>query len=126
MKNSQKSWEHRLSGQTDELAVDFVESLSYDQRLYKYDIVGSIAHAQMLADQKLITKEEFRAIKSGLLEISEEIQTGKFQFDKRQEDIHMAIEAALINKTPAGRKLHTGRSRNDQIATDLRLWMAMK
>jgi argininosuccinate lyase len=123
MKNSQKSWEHRLSGQTNELAVDFVESLSYDQRLYKYDIVGSIAHAQMLADQKLITKEEFRTIKSGLLEISEEIQTGKFEFDKRQEDIHMAIEAALIAKTEAGRKLHTGRSRNDQVATDLRLWM---
>jgi argininosuccinate lyase len=123
MKNSQKSWEYRLNGQTDELAVDFVESLSYDQRLYKYDIVGSIAHAQMLADQKLITKDEFRAIKAGLLEISEEIQTGKFEFDKRQEDIHMAIEAALIGKTEAGRKLHTGRSRNDQVATDLRLWM---
>ena len=104
MKNSQKSWEHRLSGQTNELAVDFVESLSYDQRLYKYDIVGSIAHAQMLADQKLITKDEFKAIKAGLLEISEEIQTGKFQFDKRQEDIHMAIEAALIAKTEAGQK----------------------
>jgi argininosuccinate lyase len=123
MAKTQKSWEHRLSGGPDDLAIDFVESLSYDQRLYKYDIVGSIAHAQMLAQQKLITKDELKQIKAGLLEISEEIQTGKFHFDKACEDIHMAVEAALIKKTPAGKKLHTGRSRNDQVATDIRLWM---
>ena len=124
MKKTEKTWEKRLSGQTDDLAVDFVESLSYDRRLYKYDIVGSIAHARMLATQKLITKEEFEQIQAGLIEISDQIAAGKFVFDKTQEDIHMAIEAALIQKIGnAGKKLHTGRSRNDQVATDIRLWM---
>jgi argininosuccinate lyase len=120
----QKSWEKRLKGGPSELTVNFVESLSYDKRLYKYDIAGSIAHAEMLAEQKLITKKEFGQIKKGLLEIERLIETGKFKFDKRQEDIHMAIEAALVKKTgDAGKKLHTGRSRNDQVATDIRLWM---
>ncbi|MDH4202524.1 MAG: argininosuccinate lyase [Phycisphaerae bacterium] len=124
MANQEKSWEKRLSGSVDELAVDFVESLSYDQRLYKYDIAGSIAHAEMLAEVKIITKAEAAEIKKGLLEIGDEIAAGKFTFDKTQEDIHMAIESALIGKIgDAGKKLHTGRSRNDQVATDIRLWM---
>ncbi len=125
MDNEKKrSWENRLGGEPDELAVNFVESLSVDKRLYKYDIVGSIAHAQMLAEQKLITKEEFKQIKEGLIEISQAIAEGRFKFDKTYEDIHMAIEAALIKKIgEAGKKLHTGRSRNDQVATDIRLWM---
>ena len=124
MAEAEKSWEKRLAGKPDELTVDFVESLSIDKRLYKYDIVGSIAHAQMLAEQKLITKDEFRQIKDGLIEISEEIAQGRFGFEKQYEDIHMAIEAALVAKTgQAGKKLHTGRSRNDQVATDIRLWM---
>jgi argininosuccinate lyase len=119
-----KSWEERLSGEPDELTTDFVESLSVDKRLYKYDIVGSVAHAQMLSEQKLITKDEFKQIKDGLIEISQEIVEGKFKFDKTCEDIHMAIEAALVKKIgDAGKKLHTGRSRNDQVATDIRLWM---
>jgi argininosuccinate lyase len=124
MAEAEKSWEKRLAGKPDELTVDFVESLSIDKRLYKYDIVGSIAHAQMLAEQKLITKDEFKQIKDGLIEISEEIAQGRFSFEKQYEDIHMAIEAALVAKTgQAGKKLHTGRSRNDQVATDIRLWM---
>ena len=124
MVKQDKSWEKRLSGSVDELAVDFVESLSYDQRLYKYDIAGSIAHAEMLAAVKIITKAEAAEIKKGLLEIGEEIAAGTFKFDVTQEDIHMAIEAALVGKIgDAGRKLHTGRSRNDQVATDIRLWM---
>jgi len=119
-----KSWEERLAGEPDELTVDFVESLSIDKRLYKYDIVGSIAHAQMLAEQKLITKEEFKAIKDGLIVISEEIAAGQFKFEQKYEDIHMAIEAALVAKIgEPGKKLHTGRSRNDQVTTDVRLWM---
>ena len=69
MVEAEKSWEKRLSGEPDRLMVDFVQSLSVDKRLYKYDIVGSIAHAQMLADQKLISKDEFKAIKEGLVEI---------------------------------------------------------
>lgn len=108
----------------DELAIDFLESLSYDKRLYKYDIAGSVAHAQMLAEKELITRAEFAEIKQGLFEISDEIAAGKFKFDKIHEDIHMAIEDALIKKTgDIGKKLHTGRSRNDQVATDMRLWM---
>ena len=124
MAEAEKSWEKRLAGKPDELTVNFVESLSIDKRLYKYDIVGSIAHAQMLAERKLITKEELKHIKDGLIEISEEIAEGRFSFEKEHEDIHMAIEAALVAKTgQAGKKLHTGRSRNDQVATDIRLWM---
>ncbi len=122
--NKKESWEQRLSGERDEMLVDFVESLSTDRRLYKYDIVGSIAHAQMLSEQKLITKDEFRQIKEGLLEIEQQIKEGRFKFDKRDEDIHMAIESALVSKIgETGKKLHTGRSRNDQVATDIRLWM---
>ena len=82
MAESKKAWEKRLGGEPSELTVDFVESLSVDKRLYKYDIVGSIAHAQMLAEQKLITKSEFAQIKEALIEISNEITEGKFAFDK--------------------------------------------
>lgn len=124
MADISKSWQSRLRQGQDELAVDFVESISIDARLYKYDIAGSIAHAQMLSEQKLISRDEFRQIKTGLLEISQEIEEGKFCFDKQYEDIHMALEAALIEKIgEAGKKLHTGRSRNDQVALDMRLWM---
>ena len=120
----QKSWEKRLEGAPDPIMVDFVESLSIDKRLYKYDIAGSIAHAQMLAKRKLITNAEFKKIQHGLLQIEQEISGGTFKFDKTYEDIHMAIENALIDKIgDAAKKLHTGRSRNDQVATDLRLWM---
>ncbi len=124
MAKQEKSWEKRLKGKTDELAVDFVESLSYDVRLYKYDIRGSIAHAKMLSEQRLITKSEFGQIKRGLSQIAEQIESGKFKFNKTQEDIHMAVEAALVKLIgDPGKKLHTGRSRNDQVATDIRLWM---
>ena len=80
MAEPEKSWEKRLVGEPDELTIDFVESLSIDKRLYKYDIAGSIAHARMLADQKLITRDEFNSIKDGLIEISEEIAEGRFKF----------------------------------------------
>lgn len=121
---AKKSWENRLGGSPDQRMVDFVESLSVDARMYKYDVVGSIAHAQMLADNRLLSKDEFNQIKNALLEIAEQIEAGKFEFDKTCEDIHMAIEAALIEKAgDAGKKLHTGRSRNDQVATDIRLWL---
>ncbi|AQQ09923.1 Argininosuccinate lyase 1 [Sedimentisphaera cyanobacteriorum] len=124
MADKQKSWQHRLENTPDELAMNFVESLSYDRRLYKYDIQGSIAHCEMLEKQGLMSRSEREAVVKGLLEIQAEIEAGSFVFDVSQEDIHMAVEAALIEKTgDAGRKLHTGRSRNDQIATDMRLWM---
>ncbi len=124
MTDTQRSWEKRLAARPDELTVDYVESLSYDKRLYKYDIVGSIAHAAMLAQQGFITQAEFRAIEQGLVGISEDIEAGRFEFDKACEDIHMAVEAALIQRIGApGEKLHTARSRNDQVATDIRLWL---
>jgi argininosuccinate lyase len=124
MSNANKSWQSRMSEGQDELAVEFVESISVDERLYKYDIAGSIAHAQMLSEEKLISKEEFRQIKEALTEIAEQMEGGKFRFDKQYEDIHMVIEAALIKKIGAvGGKLHTGRSRNDQVGLDMRLWM---
>ena len=124
MTDKQRSWEKRLAAGPDELTVNYVESLSYDTRLYKYDIVGSIAHATMLAERKLITQAELKAIKNGLIEISEQIEAGHFRFDKAHEDVHMAIEAALIDKIgEPGKKLHTARSRNDQVATDVRLWL---
>jgi len=124
MAKSKKSWEKRLASKPDPVTVDFVQSLSLDRRLYKYDIVGSIAHAQMLANQKLIKNSEFKKMKTALLEIAEQIEKGKFKFDKELEDIHMAVEAALIKKIgDVGKKLHTGRSRNDQVATDIRLWV---
>jgi len=120
----QKSWEKRLNGTPDPLMVEFVESLSIDKRLYKYDIAGSIAHAKMLASRKLLTKAEFAKIEKGLLQIERDITEGYFKFDKTYEDIHMAIEAALVkNIGEPAKKLHTGRSRNDQVATDLRLWL---
>ncbi len=124
MAKGEKSWEKRLSGKSDPKAVAFVESLSYDRRLYAHDIAGSIAHARMLAGEGLLTSDEFDQIADALRRIGEEIAAGRFAFDPVHEDIHMAIEAALVERTgDVGRKLHTGRSRNDQVATDLRLWM---
>ena len=124
MAKTEKSWEKRLSGSPDELAMQFVESLSYDRRLYKYDIMGSIAHAQMLYEQGLITESELTIIIAGLEEVKADIEADRFDYDITFEDIHMAIEAALVKKTKdVGKKLHTGRSRNDQVTTDMRLWM---
>ena len=118
-----KSWQARIAGATDPLAAEFVESLSFDRRLAPYDIAGSIAHATMLCEVELITPAELSAIRKGLEEIRDEIARGTFVFDISQEDIHMAVEAALIARIgEPGRKLHTGRSRNDQVSLDVRLW----
>src|ERR1051326_761547 len=120
--STEKSWQARISEATDKLAQSFVESISYDRRLYKHDIAGSIAHATMLAKVGLINDAERDAIISGLKSIERDIDEGNFKFDESLEDIHMVIEAALIERIgEPGRKLHTGRSRNDQVATDLAL-----
>lgn len=125
-----KPWEHTKSGSgsaADPLAARFVSSLDYDKRLYKHDIRGSIAHARMLQHVKLITADDLKEIERGLNEIEAEIdQQGDAWpgWKVELEDVHMCVEAALIEKTgDAGRKLHTGRSRNDQVALDLRLWI---
>ncbi len=119
----QKSWQARFSQAADALTENYVESLSFDQRLWKYDIAGSIAHAEMLAEVGLIGKSDCQAIKRGLLEIESDIEAGKFRWDPACEDIHMAVEGALIAKVgEPGKRLHTARSRNDQVALDLRLY----
>ncbi len=121
---SEKSWQARISEATDALAQSFVESISYDRRMYKHDIAGSIAHATMLAKVGLITDAERDAIVEGLKGIERDIEAGSFVFDESLEDIHMVVEDALIKRIgEPGRKLHTGRSRNDQVALDLRLWI---
>jgi argininosuccinate lyase len=120
MSNPQKSWQSRIGEPTDATAQKFVESISYDWRLYKHDIAGSIAHATMLAKVGLITDAERDAIIEGLKSIEKDIESGNFKFDISLEDIHMVIEDALIKRIgEPGRKLHTGRSRNDQVASDL-------
>ena len=102
----------------------FTESISFDSRLYRQDITGSIAHAQMLADQEILTSEEASQIEEALLGIGKQLDDGTFEVREDLEDIHMNIEHALIEQLgDTGRKLHTGRSRNDQVSTDTRLWV---
>lgn len=108
----------------DERVEKFTESISFDRRLYRQDIRGSIAHAQMLADQDILTRAEADQIETVLLRIESELDGDEFILRPELEDIHMNIEQALIDELgDVGRKLHTGRSRNDQVATDLRLWV---
>lgn len=109
---------------TDRRVDLFTESVSFDRRLYAQDIAGSIAHSQMLASVGLITPDEQQRIEAALIEIRSEIAEDRFELKIELEDIHMHIEQALIDRLgDTGRKLHTGRSRNDQVTTDLRLWM---
>lgn len=123
MADNQKSWQARFSQAAHALTESFVESLSFDRRLWKYDIAGSIAHAEMLAEVGLITRSDAQEIKRGLLAIGEEIEAGRFGWDPACEDIHMAVEAALTERIgEPGKRLHTARSRNDQVALDLRLY----
>ncbi|MDX1953289.1 MAG: argininosuccinate lyase [Verrucomicrobiota bacterium] len=101
----------------------FTESISFDWRLWKHDILGSIAHATMLQKIGVLTKSELLEIRRGLEKIGEEIEAGQFTWKPELEDVHMNIEAALTARVPAGAKLHTGRSRNDQVALDVRMWL---
>jgi argininosuccinate lyase len=118
-----KAWGGRFSAATDKKVEQFTESISCDRRLWQHDIAGSIAHAEMLSQVGVITEAERDQIVAGLTEIAREIEAGTFPFRSDREDIHMNIEGALIDRLgDVGRKLHTARSRNDQVATDLRLW----
>ena len=103
--------------------AQFTESISFDWRLWRHDILGSIAHATMLQKAGLLSRNELNAIVRGLELIGRKIETGKFSWKPELEDVHMNIEAALTRSVPAGAKLHTGRSRNDQVALDMRLWL---
>ncbi|HED00623.1 MAG TPA: argininosuccinate lyase [Proteobacteria bacterium] len=122
-----KPWGGRFRQKTSKLVEEFTASIHFDRRLYPYDIEGSLAHCRMLARQKLITKDESRLIIDGLRAIKKEIDQDQFIFTPSLEDIHMHIEKALVDKIgPAGEKLHTARSRNDQVATDVRLYLRDK
>ncbi|MCE5195279.1 MAG: argininosuccinate lyase [Nitrospiraceae bacterium] len=119
-----KPWAGRFTGSTSKIVESFTESISFDWRLWQYDIEGDIAHAKMLAKQQIISAKESANIIKGLELIAKEIASGKFRFKKELEDIHMNIESALTKKIgSAGKKLHTARSRNDQVALDLRLYL---
>ncbi|MGQ9658933.1 MAG: argininosuccinate lyase [Thermochromatium sp.] len=122
--SSTKPWAGRFTAPTDALVEAFTASVDFDRRLYRYDIQGSIAHATMLARQGILTEAERDAIVAGLERVLERIDAGEFAWSISLEDVHMNIESALTADIgDAGKKLHTGRSRNDQVATDVRLWL---
>jgi argininosuccinate lyase len=123
-KATQRTWGGRFWAGPAEAVKAFTESVSFDWRLYKHDIAGSIAHAKGLAKIGILTKAEAAKIERALRVIEREIESGKFHWSVDCEDVHMNIEAALVRKVgAAGKKLHTARSRNDQVATDIRLWL---
>ncbi len=119
-----KLWSGRFTKESDQLTEDFNASISFDQRLYRQDIKGSIAHATMLAKQGIITQDDPNLIVQGLIEIARELEEGKLQFTVQAEDVHMNIETFLIARIgEVGKRLHTARSRNDQVALDARLYL---
>ena len=123
-KPNTKLWGGRFDEFTDLLVETFTESVSFDWRLYRFDIEGSIAHARMLAKVGVLTRAEASRIAAGLTKIRRDIDAGRFRWDPALEDVHMNIEARLTERLGnLGKKLHTGRSRNDQVATDLRLYL---
>ncbi|MCF6281263.1 MAG: argininosuccinate lyase [Candidatus Polarisedimenticolaceae bacterium] len=120
----EKPWSGRFNEPTDAFVEAFTASVDFDQRLYRYDIEGSIAHATMLAKQEILTEAETESIIQGLIKIRQRIEQGQFNWSVALEDVHMNIESALTAEIgDAGKKLHTGRSRNDQVATDVRLYL---
>lgn len=118
------SWSGRFNEPVAELVKKYTASIGFDYRLAAYDIQGSIAHAQMLGAQKIISQDDVKAIEQGLADIAKEIEAGQFEWLLDLEDVHLNIEKRLTDKIgDAGKRLHTGRSRNDQVATDVRLWL---
>ncbi|AZS52238.1 argininosuccinate lyase [Entomomonas moraniae] len=123
-KETNQSWGGRFNEPVDAFVARFTASVDFDKRLYKHDIMGSIAHAKMLAEVGVLTNIERDAIIEGLNQIQQEIEAGAFEWRVDLEDVHMNIEAKLTERIGVtGKKLHTGRSRNDQVATDIRLWL---
>lgn len=122
--SAEKLWSGRFSGSTDSRADDFNSSIRFDKRLYRHDILGSIAHARMLGKKGIIASEEANLIESTLSDILQEIEDGSLDFDYGCEDIHMFVEKVLTDRIgDVGKKLHTARSRNDQVAFDFRYWL---
>ena len=122
---AQKPWGGRFEGKTEKSVEDFTTSLSFDRRLARQDIAGSMAHARMLARQGIITPAEGERDRGRAHRDLQEIEAGEFEFDPAFEDIHMAIESRLTSRLgEVGKKLHTARSRNDQVALDVRLYLA--
>lgn len=118
-----KLWGGRFTKEENQLVHNFNESLSFDQKFYHQDIQGSMAHVKMLAKQGIVSREDEKAILDGLQGILEDIEAGKLEFTKEHEDIHSFVEANLIERIgDAGKRLHTGRSRNDQVALDMKLY----
>ena len=116
-------WGGRFTKETDKLAYNFQASISFDQKFYAQDIKGSMAHTKMLAKQGILTNDEMQQILSGLESILKDVEEGKLEITDEYEDIHSFVEANLIDRIgDAGKKLHTGRSRNDQVALDMRLY----
>lgn len=123
-KAGNKPWAGRFTENTDQFVEQFTESVSFDQRLFRHDIMGSIAHVRMLAHVGVLNDAESGQIIHGLEQIQGDIEAGTFQWREELEDVHMNIESALVERIgETGKKLHTGRSRNDQVATDLRLYL---
>ena len=119
-----KLWAGRTSGVTDQLADDFNASIHFDCRMYRQDILGSMAHAAMLAAQGIITHEESGQLIDGLQGVLDDLQSGKLAVDMSCEDIHMFVEQVLTQRLgDVGKKLHTARSRNDQVALDIRMYL---
>jgi argininosuccinate lyase len=124
IKGFNQSWGGRFNEPVDAFVARFTASVNFDNRLYHHDIAGSIAHTSMLSDSGILSKNEASQIIEGLQNINKDIDAGEFAWSEDLEDVHMNIEAALIERIgQVGKKLHTGRSRNDQIATDIRLWL---
>ena len=122
--NDNKTWSGRFNEPVSELVKKYTGSIDFDKRLAKWDIQGSLAHAQMLQQAGVLSQEELVAIQKGMAEILTEIEAGRMNWSLDLEDVHMNIERRLTDKIgDAGKRLHTGRSRNDQVATDIRLWL---
>ena len=118
-----KLWSGRFSKGTDHAVDDFHSSISFDRRLYRQDITGSLAHAEMLCRQGIISREDFEQIDQGLKGILQDMEAELVDFPPESEDIHMLVESILTERIgEAGKRLHTGRSRNDQVALDMHLY----
>ena len=119
-----QAWSALFSEPMSELVQRYTASVGFDQRLWKADIAGSLAHAEMLSAQGIIAAQDLADIQRGLAQIAADIEAGRFEWQLDLEDVHLNIEARLTQLVgDAGKRLHTGRSRNDQVATDVRLWL---